>query len=328
MMTGSLLAAVPVQAAPAQSDPARLAATMAERLGSRTAGSYVDRASGSLVVTVTNAADASEVREAGAVPKTVSRSGADLRQATDTLYSTARVPGTAWAVDPVANQVLITVDESVTGAKLAKVEAAAAKLGGAARVERTAGTFHRFITGGDPIFGGGARCSLGFNVQDGSGTPFFLTAGHCGNIAGTWTDSAGATLGNTVNSQFPDNDFALVQYNPSYTDHPGTVGSTDITGAGDPVVGQSVTRRGSTTGTHSGSVTALNVTVTFGTGETVRGMIQTTVCAEPGDSGGPLFSGGTALGITSGGSGNCSSGGITIYQPVTEALSTYGVSVL
>jgi streptogrisin D len=326
-MTGTLLAAVPVQAAAVEPDPAKLAATMAERLGSRTAGSYVDRASGSLIVTVTNAADASTVREAGGVPKTVSRSGADLRQAADTLYGTARVPGTAWAVDPVSNQVLVSVDETVTGAKLAKVEAAAAGLGGAARIQRVAGTFDRFITGGDAIIGGGVRCSLGFNVQNSSGNFFFLTAGHCGNVAGTWRNSAGTTLGNTLDSSFPGNDFAIVQYNASFTDHPGTVGSRDITGAGNPVVGQSVTRRGSTTGTHTGRVTALNVTVTFNTGETVSGMIQTNVCAEPGDSGGPLFSGGTALGITSGGSGNCRSGGMTIYQPVTEALSTYGVRV-
>ncbi|MZG03432.1 trypsin-like serine protease, partial [Streptomyces sp. SID5614] len=52
------------------------------------------------------------------------------------------------------------------------------------------------------------------------------------------------------------------------------------------------------------------------------------VCAEPGDSGGALFSGSTALGLTSGGSGNCSSGGTTFYQPVTEALSVYGVSII
>ena len=31
--------------------------------------------------------------------------------------------------------------------------------------------------------------------------------------------------------------------------------------------------------------------------------------------------------LTSGGSGNCSSGGVTYFQPVTEALSVYGVSV-
>ncbi|MFC8943209.1 trypsin-like serine protease, partial [Streptomyces griseoincarnatus] len=68
------------------------------------------------------------------------------------------------------------------------------------------------------------------------------------------------------------------------------------------------------------------VTVRYAEGS-VGGMIQTTVCAEPGDSGGALYSGSTALGITSGGSGNCSSGGTTFFQPVTEALSAYGVSI-
>lgn len=89
----------------------------------------------------------------------------------------------------------------------------------------------------------------------------------------------------------------------------------------------SVTRRGSTTGTHSGSVTGLNATVNYGNGDIVYGMIKTNVCAEPGDSGGPLHSGSKAIGLTSGGSGNCSSGGTTFFQPVTEALSAYGVSV-
>jgi streptogrisin B len=56
-------------------------------------------------------------------------------------------------------------------------------------------------------------------------------------------------------------------------------------------------------------------------------MIQTTVCAEPGDSGGPLYDGTKALGITSGGSGDCKSGGTTFYQPVPEAANAYGVTV-
>jgi streptogrisin B len=105
------------------------------------------------------------------------------------------------------------------------------------------------------------------------------------------------------------------------------VGSQDITSAADPTVGQNVTRRGSTTGTHSGRVTALNQSVNYGGGDIVYGMIKTTVCAEPGDSGGPLYAGSTALGLTSGGSGNCSSGGTTFFQPVTEALRAYNVSV-
>ncbi|HWJ54526.1 MAG TPA: trypsin-like serine protease, partial [Propionibacteriaceae bacterium] len=62
-------------------------------------------------------------------------------------------------------------------------------------------------------------------------------------------------------------------------------------------------------------------------GGTVSGLIQTTVCAEPGDSGGPLYDGTKALGITSGGSGDCRSGGTTFYQPVPEAANAYGVTV-
>ena len=85
-------------------------------------------------------------------------------------------------------------------------------------------------------------------------------------------------------------------------------------------------RSGSTTGVHSGTVTALNATVNYAEG-TVTGLIRTNVCAEGGDSGGSLFAGTKALGLTSGGSGNCTTGGTTFFQPVTEALSAYGVSV-
>ncbi|HJQ43245.1 MAG TPA: S1 family peptidase, partial [Jatrophihabitantaceae bacterium] len=121
---------------------------------------------------------------------------------------------------------------------------------------------------------------------------------------------------------FPGNDYAIVKYTNAAVSHPG-----GFTSAATPRVGQSVTRDGSTSGVHSGTVTALNVTVHYSSGGTVRGLIQTTVCAEPGDSGGPLYSGSTALGITSGGSGDCKSGGTTFFQPVTEALNVYGVHV-
>lgn len=92
-------------------------------------------------------------------------------------------------------------------------------------------------------------------------------------------------------------------------------------------VGEAVKRSGSTTGTRSRTVTALDVTVHYSGGGTVRGVIQTTVCAEPGDSGGALYDGTKALGITSGGSGNRSVGGTTFYQPVPEALAKYRVTL-
>jgi streptogrisin D len=300
-------------------------------LGTKTAGTYLDQ-TGKLVVTVTDAAAAQSVRAAGATPRIVARSAATLQQATAELGRTAKVPGTAWGVDPVTNQVVVSVDETVTGAKLTKVRAAATRLGDAVRVEHVAGTFSATIAGGDAIFGGGSRCSLGFNVRNSAGQFFFLTAGHCGNIASQWfSNSARTTLiGTRRSSSFPGNDYAIMTYAAGIA-HPGTVNlyngtSQDITSARNAVVGESVRRSGSTTRVRSGSVTGTNQTVNFPQG-TVTGMIRTTVCAEPGDSGGPLFAGTAALGITSGGSGNCTTGGTTFYQPVTEPLSVFGVSV-
>jgi streptogrisin D len=329
----TLLAVPAANAAPARPDPARLATTLAERLGSRTAGSYYDAAAGGLVVTVSDEAAARTVRQAGAVPRRVARSGADLEKITTAFERSIKIPGTAWAVQPAANQVLLSVDESVTGAKLAKVRAIAAKYGSAVRIERVAGKFSTTIAGGQAIYGGGSRCSLGFNVRNSSGTYYFLTAGHCTNLASTWyaNSSLSTVLGTRAGSSFPGNDYGIVRYTNTSITKSGTVylygsGSQDITSAGTPYVGQTVYRSGSTTGVHSGTVTALNQTVVYSQGS-VSGLIRTTVCAEPGDSGGSLFAGTTALGLTSGGSGNCSSGGTTFFQPVTEPLSVYGVSV-
>jgi S1-C subfamily serine protease len=238
--------------------------------------------------------------------------------------------GTAWGIDTRSNQVVVTVDSSVVGAPLASVRAAVKRLGRAARLEVVRGTFHTdAVIGGDAIYGSRYRCSLGFNVKSGS-TYYFLTAGHCGKAEPTWWTSSNHStlLGSTVSATFPGKDYALVRYAASYpVDTAGKAGTVDITSAATAFVGENVTRDGSTTGIHSGKVTALNVTVRYQGGGTVRGLIQTTVCAEPGDSGGPLYDGTKAIGLTSGGSGDCRSGGTTFFQPVTAALSAYGVQV-
>ncbi|MFJ8084367.1 streptogrisin B [Streptomyces sp. SAI-170] len=255
-------------------------------------------------------------------------SAAQLNQAGNAVLK-ADVPGTAWAVDAKNHKLLLTVDSTVSQAELAKIKRQAGANAGAISVKRTPGTFNKLISGGDAIYASSWRCSLGFNVRSGS-TYYFLTAGHCTDGAGTWYSNSSRTtvLGSTAGSSFPTNDYGLVRYTNTSVTKSGTVGSVDITSAATPSVGTTVYRRGSTTGTHSGRVTALNATVNYGGGDIVYGMIQTTVCAEPGDSGGPLYSNsGIAYGLTSGGSGDCSSGGTTFFQPVTEALSAYGVSV-
>lgn len=256
-------------------------------------------------------------------------SATQLKSASDSVLK-ADIPGTAWAVDSKTNRVVVTADSTVSEAEIAKIKQQAAGNSGALTIKRTAGKFNKLIAGGDAIYASSWRCSLGFNVQDNSGNYYFLTAGHCTDGAGTWWSNSGhtTTLGTTAGSSFPTNDYGIVRYTNSSVAKSGTVGSVDITSAGTPSVGTTVYRRGSTTGIHSGRVTALNATVNYGGGDIVYGMIQTTVCAEPGDSGGSLYSNsGIAYGLTSGGSGNCTSGGTTFFQPVTEALSAYGVHV-
>ncbi|HEU4426080.1 MAG TPA: S1 family peptidase [Pilimelia sp.] len=333
LLASMLLTPSPAHAAPASLDP-NGAIALSEQLGARSAGAYLDRASGKTVITVTDAAAAETVRAAGAVPKVVTRSSIALERVTADLNNTARISGTAWSVDPTTNQVVLSMDSTVTGAKLARLQAAAARLGDAVRLERMPGTLSVAINGGRAIYGGSSRCSLGFNVRSNStGRFYFLTAGHCTNIAGTWyTNSSRTTvIGPRVATSFPGNDYGIVRFDNADVTHPGSVSlyngtSQDITTASNPFVGQSVRRSGSTTGVRSGSVTGLNATVNYPQG-TVFGMIRTSVCAEPGDSGGSLFAGSTALGLTSGGSGNCTSGGTTFFQPVTEPLGVYGLSV-
>lgn len=313
--------------APAQAAAADIYALSAipETLGDfETAGSYLD-SNGKVVINVTTADAAATVRAKGAIPRLVTRSAAELNFIVNN--ADPRVPGTAWSVDPRTNQVVVDVDESVTGDKLAAVQAAVGNTRGGARIERMKGTLGQLIAGGNAIYTSGSRCSLGFNVRSGSVTSF-ITAGHCTNIGSQWrASSGGSVIGNRTGTSFPTNDYGIVRYVSGFTNFPGQIANgQDITSAGNAVVGQSVRRHGSTTGNRGGSVTGLNATVNYAQGSVFQ-MIRTNVCAEPGDSGGPLYAGSVALGLTSGGSGNCSSGGTTFFQPVPEVLSRYGVNV-
>ena len=241
-----------------------------------------------------------------------------------TAVERSGVAGIAWYLDAAADRVVITADSSVSSAEVATLRRAVGSTGGALRIQRTAGVFTPLLSAGDAIFGARFRCSLGFNVVSGT-TFFFLTAGHCGDLERTWFTSSSRTtlIGPTVSSSFPGNDYALVRYDNTSLSHPGGFAVADA------FVGEKVTRDGSTTGVHTGTVTALNVSVRYRghPGGTVSGLIQTTVCAEGGDSGGPLFDGTRALGLTSGGSGDCTSGGTTFFQPVREAVNAYGVTI-
>ncbi|MFI2369284.1 S1 family peptidase [Streptomyces sp. NPDC018833] len=303
---------------------------IARDLGDRTAGSYLDAASGELVITVTDAEAAEGVRAAGARAELVLRSKAQLRSAMDTLQAKARITGTSWGVDPSTNQVAIEADSSVSARDMARLRNVAATLGDSVRIKRVPGIFTEEVLGGDAVYGGGYRCSAAFNVSKGS-TRYFLTAGHCTNSASSWSATTGGPfIGTRVGTSFPTNDYGIVRYTDGSQPagdvnlHNGS--NQDISSAADAIVGQSVSKSGSTTKVTSGTVTAVNVTVNYGDGA-VHNLVRTTACSAGGDSGGAHFAGSTALGIHSGSSGCTGTNGSALHQPVREALSAYGVAV-
>ncbi|MFE2040556.1 S1 family peptidase [Streptomyces sp. NPDC059477] len=250
---------------------------------------------------------------------------AQLAQASDAVLS-ADIGGTAWYTDKASGKVVVTADSTVSAAEINEIKEAAGAQAGALEINRTPGKFTRLIAGGEAITSSGVRCSLGFNVVK-AGQYFALTAGHCTIGRPTWSIGT-AVPGQTV---FPVNDHGVIAHsNPAAADgrvylYNGTY--RDIINAGTPTVGQRIERSGSTTGYRTGTVTGLNATVNYGGGQLVYNTHQTNACAEPGDSGGPLFGGNTAYGLLSGGSGNCTVGGTTFYEPVTRPLGLYGLSV-
>ncbi|KFG06508.1 protease [Streptomyces scabiei] len=329
----------------AASDASDLASKLREALGDAFAGAYYDSAEKQLVINVIDGLQIDgddnnviiQAQSAGAKVREVDNSWSELQKGAATLKAKAAVPGTAWAIDPRTNKIQVTADSTVTGENWDTIESATKSLGtGMATIKKSAGTFKPFLEGGDAIFGGGARCSAGFNVVNAEGAPAFLTAGHCGVAEAEWSEEEGGAPIATVDAAtatFPGaGDFALVNYNDPATQAASTVdlgnGQTvDIKAAGEAEVGLQVFRMGSTTGLADGQVTGLEATVNYPEG-TVTGLIQTDVCAEPGDSGGSLFTqDGQAIGLTSGGSGDCTVGGETFFQPVTTALAAVGATL-
>ncbi|MFJ3672781.1 S1 family peptidase [Streptomyces sp. NPDC090106] len=278
-----------------------------------------------MIASVTSLPAVIALAVSGTVPASAAPSpGAASVQSTRAVVEGLGIAGTSWAVDQGSGRLRVLADSTVAATDLARLRRAA----GAANVERVEGQLRTLVSGGDGIYASAYRCSAGVNVQSGS-TYYFLTAGHCTQAASTWSTSAALTtaIGPTVATSFPGDDFGLVRYTNTAVPRPGTIGTVDVTGAGTAYVGQAVCRRGAVTGVRCGVVNALNVTVNYASGAVVRGLIRTNICAEPGDSGGPLYAGDKVIGILSGGSGDCTSGGTTYYQPIQEALSVYGVSV-
>ncbi|MEV4537691.1 S1 family peptidase [Asanoa sp. NPDC049518] len=297
-------------------------------LGGAFGGAYLTR-DGSFVVNVTSAARVAEVTAAGATAKVVGRSSAELDAVKARLDAAAakapasRVPG--WYVDVTTNRVVVLAKGGVGAAS--RFVAASGADASAVSVVASSETPRLLydVRGGDAYYMGGGRCSVGLSVNGG-----FVTAGHCGTRGQATTGYNQVSQGTFQGSSFPGNDYAWVSVNSNWTPQPWvnnySGGNVTVAGSTEAAVGASICRSGSTTGWHCGTISAKNQTVNYSQGS-VSGLTRTNVCAEPGDSGGGWMSGQQGQGVTSGGSGNCSSGGTTYYQPVNEILSAYGLTL-
>ncbi|MDO0909843.1 alpha-lytic protease prodomain-containing protein [Streptomyces sp. DT2A-34] len=301
-------------------------------LGEHFAGAWLRGAtSAELTVATTHAADVSAIKAQGAKAAVVKRPLTELQAVKKKLDAAAARVKTrdtpVWYVDVPTNRVVVQATKR--SAATAFIEAAGVEgKGVGVRVSAERPRLLADLVGGDAYYiEGSARCSIGFSVtkdqQQG-----FASAGHCGSPGDSTAGSDMAEQGTFQASTFPDKDMSWVAVNSNWTataDVEGEDGQrTQVTGSVQALVGASICRSGSTTGWHCGTIEQHDTSVSYSQG-TVNGVTETTVCAEPGDSGGPYVSGTQAQGVTSGGSGDCTDGGTTFYQPINPILSDFGL---
>ncbi|GAA3464602.1 S1 family peptidase [Saccharothrix longispora] len=298
-------------------------------------GSWFDQDRGVLVVGVTDGKAAERVRATGAEPRLVSRTAAELDRVKDRVDALSKAGGvpsavTSWHPDPRSGAVVVNLRAGEQTREVADFLDRAKEFGPievntegvTAPVPFAAGT-----VGGDPYYTGNVRCSIGFSVHGG-----YVTAGHCGGTGAQVYGWDRSWQGTFAGSSFPGNDYAWVRTGGGWWNVPvvlgwGTVSDALVRGSWEAPVGTSVCRSGSTTRWHCGVIQSRNETIHYAQGD-VHQMAGTSVCAEGGDSGGSFITGDQAQGVTSGGYGNCSSGGRTWFQPINEILSVYGLRLL
>jgi streptogrisin C len=299
------------------------------QLGKRFAGAWIPDGATRLTVAVTSAADAAAVRAEGAVPTLVERGESDLaatRAKLDRRGDAAPDTVHGWYADPASNSVVVT---AAPGAE-AQARRFAADSGATAVTVRTATTARpqpMYDTrGGDQyVINGNTLCSVGFSVAGG-----FVTAGHCGGTGSPTLGFNNQAQGTFAGSSFPGNDYGWVRTNGNWVSQPWvnnySGGNVIVAGSQEAAIGSSICRSGRTTGWRCGTLLGKNETINYAQGS-VSGLSRSNACAQPGDSGGSWISGNQAQGVTSGGNGNCTTGGTMWFQPVNEILSAYGLSL-
>ncbi|MEV2252800.1 carbohydrate-binding protein [Streptomyces sp. NPDC050147] len=303
-------------------------------LGKHFAGAWVQGAtSASLVVATTDAADVAAIKAEGAQAKVVKHGLEELAALTAKLNAAAVKGGGLDApvryVDVRANKATVQATSSAAADKLIAAAAVDRRLLDVKVSADRPRALHD-VRGGDAYYiDEKARCSVGFSVTKGA-QQGFASAGHCGKPGAKTTGFNKVAQGAFEASVFPGKDMSWVGVNNQWAATPRVKGegASDVKVAGSvqALVGAAVCRSGSTTGWHCGTIEQHGTTVSYAEG-VIEGVTRTTVCAEPGDSGGSYLSGTQAQGVTSGGSGDCKSGGVTFHQPLNPLLDEFGLTL-
>ncbi|WP_326826170.1 S1 family peptidase [Streptosporangium sp. NBC_01756] len=309
-------------------------AQLHRRLGTDFGGSWLSgTVAQTLVVATTDPAEIPQILVLGARPEVVGRSLDQLNETKakiDAALPSDPKVGSVRYVDVKNNKVVVLSSDPVAAESIIQgsgVDTEAVTV--VPSIERPQPLFD--VVGGDPYYiGGTARCSIGFSVVHGTQNGF-VSAGHCGTAGKTTTGVNRAAQGIFQASTFPVSDFAWVSVNSDWTPKPsvnnGSGGTVDVAGSTVAIEGASVCRSGSTTDWHCGLILQRGASVTYPQGNVFE-LTRTNVCAEPGDSGGSFISIDQAQGVTSGGSGDCTVGGVTYFQPINEILVTYGLNLV
>jgi streptogrisin C len=184
------------------------------------------------------------------------------------------------------------------------------------------------IGGGSTLFtaGGASRCTAAF-AATGGGFGHLVAGRGCAGATSLYSGAnvlvgpvVAATEAYTVVKVTNTAAWTLVPWIDT------GAGKLTITGSRATPVGGSVCLIDPRAGTHCGTVTALNQTVSY-PGGVVTGLTRTNVCLEPGGTPVAFVTGSQAQGVPFGGSGSCSSGGTSFFTPVNRILASYGLTL-
>jgi hypothetical protein len=292
------------------------------------------------------------------------RAQAEVNQELDPLFAKQLV---RTSLDPRTNSVVVVQAQGANEVQSEKVEQASrdavevresnAKLFKyeSASCVASARSCTRPLRGGVRITNGAADCTAAFKATNkGTGARFLLTAGHCAasSPSSSWRtedSSTGVTheIGTLAAWTYPTHDWSAISADGSFWDTAEWPSEAALWGTGiqeQPVAyegfsyyGETVCHSGITSETSCGTVTNLNETVFYiGNEVAPSGVVEhltrvegSGLCSLPGDSGGPVLAGSTALGIWSGGPAKAEAcpDNFGLYSEITEVTNALNLSV-